>query len=131
VAWSNSSCAFRWWKAALSFGAFSIPASLRRCRRGLVLRRTFFDPQEVVAFAPAEVHFWDNDNSASGRPRLLRRWVPVLLRGPAAELVGARPFPYTRYQQSLDPTQPFGLRFDPVEVESRGSRMDFYIVYDF
>ena len=43
----------------------------------------------------------------------------------------AKPFPYTRYQQTLDFSQPFPVRFDPVEVKADGSRMDFYIVYDF
>ena len=43
----------------------------------------------------------------------------------------AKTFPYTQFVPQLDPSQPSGVSFVPVEFEPEGSRMDFYIVYDF
>jgi Tol biopolymer transport system component len=97
---------------------------------------TFFDPHgEFTQFRTApKFSFWDEDNSRlqDGRASYGIGF-QFFFAGLQLNWSWARQFPYTRYQQSLDLSDPLrpAVNFTPVEVDPRGSRMDFYIVYDF
>jgi outer membrane protein assembly factor BamA len=95
---------------------------------------TFFDPEgELVLFrTEPRFRFWDSENNRlqDGRASYGVGFQFFFL-GLQLNWSWAKPLPYTRLQQSQDPNVPGGIAFVPVKVEPSGSRMDFYIVYDF
>ncbi len=97
---------------------------------------TVYDPHgEFTQFrSQPKFHFWDNDNSRlqDGRASYGIGF-QFFFAGLQLNWSWGRQFPYTRYQQTLDLSNPLAPRVDftPVEVDPHGSRMDFYIVYDF
>jgi hypothetical protein len=93
---------------------------------------SFYDPEFVLFRSDPEFRFWDseNDRLQDGRAS----WgvgFQFFFAGLQLNWSWAKAFPYTQFVPLLDPSQPSGVSFAPVEVEPEGSRMDFYIVYDF
>ncbi len=87
---------------------------------------------DPVTGEPITFSFWDGDNNRlqDGRGSYGYGFKAFIL-GLQLNWVWSRRLPYTQYQLQFDPVNGFATGILPVKADTGGSRMDFYIVYDF